>query len=158
MEGKRVRDSQTEQVHILMSAEINGSNRLFGGVLMQWIDVVAAVVARRHSGHVVTTASVDGLEFLAPAYLDDTILLDGKLTFVGNSCMEVSVKTYVEALNGARKLVNHAHMVLVAVDENGKPVKVPPLIIETDEERAEWEAGKKRYEARKKRRLKQLNN
>ena len=62
---KRVSDSYTEQIHILMPQHINGYKRLFGGVLMEWIDVLAAVVARRHANCNVTTASVDNLQFKA---------------------------------------------------------------------------------------------
>ena len=67
---KRVADSITTDVEILMPSNLNGYERLFGGQLMQWIDVVAAVAARRHSGHEVTTACVDYLEFLSPAYVN----------------------------------------------------------------------------------------
>lgn len=149
---KRVSDSKTEQVHILMPADSNGVYRLFGGILMQWIDVVAGVVARRHSGCNVTTASVDSLQFLAPAHINDTVTLLGKITYVGRSSMEVCVETFVEELTGERKLVNRAYMVMVAVDEHERPCPAPGLIIETDEERQEWEKAKARFEARKKNR------
>ena len=149
---KRVRDSETEHVQILMPGHINGYKRLFGGQLMEWIDVVAAVVARRHSNCNVTTASVDNLRFKAPAYANSTLVLKGKITYVGHSSMEIKVDTYVEDLNGEQKVINNAYLVLVALDENDMPAKVPPLIIETDEERAEWEAGVKRHNLRKQRR------
>ena len=74
MKSKRVKDSITEQVHILTQGNLNGYRRLFGGKLMSWIDVVAAVVARRHSEKNVTTAVVDMLEFKAPAYANDTFV------------------------------------------------------------------------------------
>lgn len=150
---KKVSDSKTEQIQILMPEHINGFNRLFGGRLMEWIDVVAAVVARRHSGCNVTTASVDNLQFKAAAYINSTIFLSGQITYVGTSSMEVRVTTYVEQLNGLRQMINRAYLVLVALDENDNPVHVPGLILETDEERLEWEAGEKRRELRKQRRL-----
>ena len=74
--GKPVSASRTEQAQILMYDTLNGYKRLFGGRLMEWIDVVAAVVARRHSGRAVTTASVDTLTFTAPAFVDDTVILE----------------------------------------------------------------------------------
>lgn len=120
---------------------------------MQWIDIVAAVVARRHSGMDVTTACVDSLIFLAPAHLGDTILLKGRISYVGNTSMEVNVKTYVEELCGRRSLVNNAHMLMVAVDKSGHPQKVPPLIIKTGAERAEWQAAQTRRELRDKQRI-----
>ncbi len=150
--AKRVADSVTEQVHILMPADINGANRLFGGVLMQWIDIVAAVVARRHSNSDVTTATVDSLEFCAPAHMNDTVALWGKITHVGRTSMEIRVDTFVEEMEGGRKLVNRAYMVMVAIDKNDCPQPVPELILETEEERAEWEAAEKRRERRKRER------
>ena len=150
---KKVSDSKTEQIQILMPEHINGFNRLFGGKLMEWIDVVAAVVARRHSGCNVTTASVDNLQFKAAAYINSTIFLSGQITYVGTTSMEVRVTTYVENLNGTRHMINRAYLVLVALDENDHPVPIPGIILETDEERLEWEAGEKRRELRKQRRL-----
>lgn len=76
--AKRTSDSYTEQIQLLNQSGINGYGRLFGGQLTQWIDVVAAVVARRHSGCNVTTAAIDNLQFLAPAYPNDSIFVGGK--------------------------------------------------------------------------------
>lgn len=148
-QAKRVADSKTEQVHILMPADINGANRLFGGTLMQWIDIVAAVVARRHANCDVTTAAVDRLTFHSPAKMNDTILLVGCITYVGRTSMEVKVDTYVEALDGTRSLVNHAHMAMVAVDSTGCPRPVPRLLLETAEEQAEWDAAAARHQERR---------
>lgn len=151
--AKRVSDSLTEQIQILMPEHINGYGRLFGGKLVEWIDIVAGVVARRHSCRNVTTASIDNLQFKASAHANSTIVLKGKITYVGKTSMEVCVDTFVEELSGERKLINHAYLVMVALDENERPTEVPPLIIETDEEKAEWESGKKRNELRKQRRI-----
>jgi acyl-CoA hydrolase len=152
MEPKRVSDSVTEQVQILMPSHINGADRLFGGQLVEWIDVVAAVVARRHSGCNVTTAAIDNLQFKAGAFINNTLVLIGRITYVGKTSMEIRVDTYVEDLSGVRKVVNRAYLVLVALDEKGNPSEVPKLILETESERAEWEAGKKRHTLRHKRR------
>ena len=143
--------SRTVQTEILLSQHINGSSRLFGGQLMQWIDVVAAVAARRHAGRNVTTASIDTLHFKAPAYANDTVVLIGKVTYVGRTSMEVRVDTFVESLDGARRMINRAYLVLVALDENDRSTPVPPLLTETEEERAEWEAGKRRNALRRQR-------
>lgn len=149
---KLIRDSRTEQVHIVMPASINGQGRLFGGALMQWIDVVAGVVARRHSGMNVTTAVVDQLTFLRPAQVNDIITSIGTVTYVGNTSMEVRVDSYVEGADGNRTLTNRAYFVMVAVDENNVPQQVPELILETDEERAEWENAELRQRLRESRR------
>ncbi len=141
---KKVSDSITEQVHILTQGSLNGYQRLFGGQLMSWIDIVAAVVARRHSGKNVTTAAVDMLEFKAPAYANDTILIIGKITYVGRTSMEVKVTVYVEELNGNRKLINTAYVIMVALDDDERPAEVPRLILETEEELIEYENAKLR--------------
>lgn len=136
--GRTVAHSRTEQVQILMQGTLNGYNRLFGGKLMEWIDVVAAVTARRHCGKNVTTAAVDSLVFKSPAMVNDTILLEGHVTYAGRTSMEVCVTTYVEELNGFRREINKAYLVLVAIDADGKPTLVPPVIPETEEEKREY--------------------
>lgn len=149
---KRVEESITEQIQLVMPEHINGSGRLFGGKLMEWIDVVASVVAKRHSQSNVTTAAIDNLQFKAAAHLNDTLVLVGRLTYVGNSSMEIRVDTYVESMDGMRKPINRAYLVMVAIDEEENPIKVPRLKVVTESQRAEWEGGKKRTELRKLRR------
>lgn len=148
---KKVSESKVEQIQIVMAGHINGYGRLFGGQLMEWIDVVAGVVARRHANNEVTTICVDNLVFKAPAYANDTVILVGKLSYVGRTSMEVRVDTFVEALNGKRTLVNTAYLVMVALDGKENPTEVAGLELTNDEERAEWEAGKRRCEIRAKR-------
>lgn len=152
MEPKRVSDSLAEQVQIIMPSHSNGTNRLFGGQLVEWIDVVASVVARRHSGCCVTTAAIDNLQFKAGAIINNTLVLIGRITYVGKTSMEIRVDTYVEDLTGIRKVVNRAYLVMVALDDQGIPTQVPDLILETESERAEWESGKKRHDLRHERR------
>ena len=127
MDARRVSCSRVEQVHMLMYEHMNGYGRLFGGRLMEWIDVVAGVVARRHSGCDVTTASVDRLEFIAPAFIGDTIVLDGRITYAGRTSMDIRGDTYVEKLSGAKERINRAYLVMVALDSDGHPTQVPPV-------------------------------
>ncbi len=140
--------SYTEQVQILISEHINGQRRLFGGRLMEWIDIVAAVVARRHSGCNVTTACVDHLQFLSSAKINSTIVLVGRITYTGNTSMEVRVDTFVETLEGERTLVNRAYLVLVALDENEQPTTVPSLLLTTEEEKEEFNNALERKKIR----------
>jgi len=149
MREKHVCDSYAEQVQILTQANLNGYSRLFGGQLMEWIDIVAAVVARRHSECNVTTAVVDMLEFKKPAYANDTVIIKGKITYTGRTSMEVKVETFIEALNGTKTVINTAYLVMVALDENDKPTEIPKLIVETKEEKEEYEAALLRKERRK---------
>ena len=149
---KRVQDSRTEQIQILMPEHINGAGRLFGGKLVEWIDVVAGVVARRHSGRNVITAAIDNLQFKEGAYVNNTLVLVGRVTHVGRTSMEVRVDTYVEGLDGMRKAVNRAYLVLVALDKQGRPPPVPALLCETTEEQAEFQAALRRDSLRRQRR------
>ena len=150
-DAKTVRASRTEQIQILMPEHINGYDRLFGGRLVEWIDVVAAVTARRHANRNVTTVSIDNLQFRAPAYVNSTVVLNGQITYVGRTSMEVRVDTFVERLDGEKTMINRAYLVMVALDDNERPTEVPRLICETEEERAEWEAGMRRNALRKQR-------
>jgi len=149
--SKKVSDSMTSQVQIIMPQHINGYRRLFGGQLVEWIDIVAGVVARRHSGRNVTTIFIDNLHFKAPAHANDTVVLKGRITYVGRTSMEVRVDTFVEDLAGNREMINRAYLVMVALDENEQPTEVPGLILEYDEDFKEWEAGKIRNAQRKER-------
>ena len=148
IEAKTVDDSRVEAVHVVRPNHLNSANRLFGGILMQWIDEVAGIVAKRHSMSNVTTASVDNLTFLHGAYQGDLIVIKGKLTWVGSSSMEVCVDTYVESLSGARHRINNAHFMMVALDENDKPVKVPRLKLQTEDEELAWQHGEERRRIR----------
>jgi len=152
IEAKKAGDTVTEQAYLIMHRHINGYGRLFGGQLMQWIDEMAGIVSKRYSETEVTTAAIDNLYFKEGAYLNNTIVLIGRVTYVGSTSMEIRVDTYVEALNGMRKMINRAYIVMVAIDDNGHAVKVPRLIIETESQKAEWEGGKRRYALRKERR------
>lgn len=145
---KKVSDSETETLHIVRPNHLNAAGRLFGGVLMQWIDELAGLVAKRHSHMNVTTASVDNLRFLKGAYQRDVVVISGKITYVGNTSMEVRVDSYVEDLDGVRTPINRAYFTMVALDENDKPCTVPRLTLTTDEEREEWEKAKLRKEVR----------
>ena len=141
---RRIEESVVETVHVVRPNHLNGANRLFGGILMQWIDEVAGVVAKRHARTNVITASVDNLHFLKGAYQGQLIVIIGKLTYVGRTSMEVRVDTYVEDGEGNRKPINRAYFVMVALDEHDKPVEVPRLLLETEAEKAEWEGAEKR--------------
>ena len=157
MVTKTVDDSRVETVHIVRPNHLNGANRLFGGILMQWIDEVAGIVAKRHSMCNVTTASVDNLTFLHGAYQNDMIVIKGKLTWVGNTSMEVCVDTYVETLDGKRDRINNAHFMMVALDENNMPVPVPKLILQTEDEHLAWAHGEERRRIRNQRRKDKLD-
>lgn len=150
---KGVSESRIEQVYQVRPEHLNGAGRLFGGKLMEWIDELAGLVGIRHAQQDVITASVDNLKFIRGAYLKDLIVLIGRVTYVGTTSMEVRVDTYIETVDGIRKPINRAYLTLVAIDGDGKPMQVPGLLVETESEKAEWEAGIKRREMRKQRKI-----
>ena len=149
---KKVSESATQQQYLVRPTHINHYGRLFGGQLLYWIDELAGIVAIRHSGATVTTAAIDNLRFQAPAYEGDMIGMIGQVTYVGRSSMEVRVDTYTETADGERKIINRAYIDMVAINEDGQPIPVPGLMIETPEQQAEWETAAKRKALRKQRR------
>jgi len=149
---KKVSDSMTEQQYLICPAHINHYGRLFGGQLLKWIDELAGIVAIRHCGSTVTTAAIDNLQFQAPAYTGDMIVLRGMVTGVGRTSIEVRVDTYREALDGSRKLINRAYIDMVAINCKGRPEEVPLLQPETPEQEQEMAAAEKRRQLRKQRR------
>lgn len=152
---KTVEDSRTEWLKCVQYEDINGSGRLFGGRLMQWMDEVAGIAATRHAGGYVTTAAVDNLQFKAGCFINEIIVIRAKLTYVGHTSMEVRVDVYIEDRDsGQRRVINRAYFTEVHVDEKGKPVPLRyGLKPETEFEKAEWDGAKKRLEIRRKRRV-----
>lgn len=149
---KKVSDSLTEQQFLIRPAHLNHYGRLFGGELLKWIDELAGIVAFRHSEANVTTAAIDNLQFKAPAYEGELVVLQGMVTSVGRSSMEIRVDTFVESQDGTRKRINRAYIDMVAIDSQGKPVEVPELLLETEEQKLEQAAAVKRKQLRKQRR------
>ena len=140
----------TTSVQIVLPQHCNGYKkpRLFGGQIMAWIDIVGAVAARRYTQRAVTTVCIDNLNFLNPAYLNDTVVQEAMVTWTGRTSLEVRVDSYVEQLNGERKRVNRAYVVFVALDDEDRPAPVPPFTPQTDAEVREYEAAIRRREIR----------
>jgi len=140
----------TTSVQIVLPQHCNGYKkpRLFGGQIMAWIDITGAVAARRFTHSAVTTVCVDHLSFIAPAYLNDTVVQEACVTWSGRTSVEVRVDSYVEQLDGTRKRINRAYAVYVALDENDSPVPVPAFVPETAEEKAEYAAAQQRRQLR----------
>ena len=120
-------------------------------------DAMTGIVAKRHSMTNVTTASVDNLTFMKGAYNGDMVVIKGKMTWVGSSSMEVCVDTYVETLRGERTRINNAHFMMVALDENDKPMRVPGLLLQTEDEHLAWAHGEERRRIRNQRKADKLD-
>ena len=140
----------TSGVQIVLPQHCNGyaKPRLFGGQIMAWIDIIGAVAARRYAKRAVTTVCVDHLTFIAPAFLNDTVVQEAVVTWAGRTSMEVRVDSFVEQLDGQRQMVNRAYAVYVALDDNDQPAPVPPFAPETEEERREYAAALERRKLR----------
>ena len=145
-----VQDSLTRQTRMLMYQDLNTRGKLYGGRLLEWIDMVAGITGRRYCGTEVTTAAIDKLDFLTAAKLGNILEIIGKVTYVGNTSFEVKVETYVDRQNGERERINRAYLVMVALDEEERSIRPPRLVLQNDEERLEYEAAEQRYLARKK--------
>ena len=117
-----------EQVHIVMATDINGMGRLFGGRIMEWIDVLSAVVARDFTKQDVTTIKVEELIFEKPAFINDTIIMRGKAISYGKTSVLVEVISYARKLTGEEFPINCARLKMVAVDSLGKATVIKKII------------------------------
>ncbi|MBN2574476.1 MAG: acyl-CoA thioesterase [Deltaproteobacteria bacterium] len=141
--------TRVETAHVILPGHTNPMGTLFGGVLVQWIDGVAAIAATRHARGVVVTASMDRLHFLRPVHAEDFVIIRAEVTYSARTSMEVEV--WVEAENrwtGERAATTHALLTFVALDEQGKPRPVPRLATETAFERERFAQAARRHRAR----------
>ena len=153
MQAKRPEESKVEMTELVSPNDTSILGNLLGGRLMHWIDIAGAMAASRHSNRVVATVALDSLDFRHPARMGELVILKAKLTWVGRTSMEVSVDVFAENIkSGSVILTNRAYVTYVALDEEGKPVSVPPLILETEEEKQIFKEAEKRREERLRRR------
>lgn len=152
---KSVQDSLVEMTELVLPNDTNILGNLLGGRLMHWIDIAGALTASKHSNRVVATAALDSLDFRHPIHVGEMVCLKSKITWVGNTSMEVKVDVYCENLQtGAVIKSNEAYITYVALDDSGKPMQVPLLRLETEEEKLEFERAARRREIRLQRRKK----
>lgn len=146
---RRVRESESEMVEFVLPNDANPLGSLFGGRLMQWIDLAGALAANRHARHHVVTASVDHLSFLTPVRVGDVVVLRSSVNRAFHTSMEVGVKAWVEdAVEGNRRHVSSAYLTYVAVDEGGRHLAVPAVIPESAEQTRRFEQAGRRRTAR----------
>lgn len=136
LQGKPSSSSHVVMTELVLPSHTNALGSIFGGVIMSWVDICAAISAQRHSGSTVVTASLDDMHFLAPVYLGWVVNLKARVNFVSKTSMEVGVRVDAEnPRTGELFSTSRAYLTFVAVDKNGKPVPCPPLILENDEDR-----------------------
>ncbi len=144
-----VHQSQTLMTELVLPQHTNNLGSVFGGVIMSWIDICAAIAGSRHASRQVVTASIDALNFVAPVFKGWVVNLKASVNFVSRTSMEIGVR--VDAENPVARQTFHtasAYLTFVALDENGKPVEIPPVLPETDEQKRRFEAAKVRRQIR----------
>ncbi|HEX8318216.1 acyl-CoA thioesterase [Longimicrobium sp.] len=148
--GKTARESASTLSESMMPDQLNHHGNVFGGEILALVDKCGGVVARRHARSPVVTVAVDRVEFRQPIYASDFVEAHGRLTHVGRTSMEVMVTVEAEQIEtGRRRCTNICYLTYVALDKlNGKPAVVPPLILETDEDRRLHAAAERRRERR----------
>jgi len=148
--GKSPKDSAVETRYLIMPHQANPNGTAFGGVIMAWIDMVAAMAAQRHCGKEVVTAGIDSLAFKEPIRIGDHVVLRASVNYVSRSSMEVGVRvTREDPYSGEQAIATTAHLTFVALDENKKPTAAPPISPETEEEKRRYKHAKLRVQARK---------
>jgi acyl-CoA hydrolase len=132
-------------VQLVLPNDANTLGNVLGGMVLHWIDLAAAIVAHRHCRTQCVTASIDQVSFEAPIRIGQLAVITGRLTYAGRTSMEIRVDVQSEDLRtGRRTPTSTAYLTFVAIDGDGAPVPVPPLLLENDEERREARAAKAR--------------
>jgi acyl-CoA hydrolase len=153
-EGRRVADSATEMTQLVLPQHANVHGTALGGTVMHWVDLAAAIVANRHSRRPVVTAAFDEMAFHAPITVGQIALVRARLTLVDRSSMEIRVDVESEdVITGERRKTATAFVTFVALDPvTRRPTPVPPMVLESDEERAEHARARERRRLRLERR------
>ncbi len=142
---KRPSESVAEMVEVVLPNDANPMGFMLGGAVMHLIDLAGAIAAFRHARALMVTAAVDGLEFINPIRVGDFVVLKARVTAAFTTSLEVEVKVYSEgALTGTRQMTSRAYLTFVTLDRDGKRVEIPPLAVETDEERQLQQAAQAR--------------
>jgi acyl-CoA hydrolase len=145
MKDKTVSSSQVIMTQLVLPSHTNAIGTIFGGTVMAWIDIAAAIASQRHSGKEVVTASIDSMSFVAPIYVGWVVNLKASVNYVSRTSMEVGVR--IEAENSKTGEMFHtstAYLTFVAIGSNGKPTPVPGLICETPDQQRRFDEGRQR--------------
>ena len=147
--SRTVRETQHETSQLMLPQHSNNLGLVFGGVILAMMDTASAVSAIRHARSVCVTASVDRVDFREPIHLGDLVIMKCSVNYVGRTSMEVGVRVEAEDLQtGSRRHTNSSYLTFVAIDRNGKPIEVPRLVPETEDEIRRYEAAKARRQRR----------
>jgi uncharacterized protein (TIGR00369 family) len=149
MESKKVQDSIVIMAQLMNPQDANIAGNVHGGVIMRLIDNAGGVAAFRHARANVVTASIDRLDFHNPVFIGDFVTLSASVNFVGKTSLEIGVRVEAEnLLTGVKRHTASAYLTFVALDTNGRPLLLPGLLLETDEDKRHNQEAKDRREAR----------
>lgn len=142
-------ESSSMVSELLFPQHVNNLGHVFGGVILSMVDRAAAVAAMRHAGRACVTVSIDRVDFREPIYSGELVTCSAQVNYVGRTSMEVGVRVEAENLiTGTRRHTNTCYLTFVAIGEDARPVAVPRLRLETDEERQRFREGERRREVR----------
>lgn len=152
--AKTVSRSRVTLHQLMLPEHANAYGNVHGGLIMKMVDEAGGIAAMRHAGRPCVTVAIDSMTFHSPVHVGELLCCEATVDWVGRSSLEVRVHVHAEnPVTGQITHTNSAYLVYVAIDEEGKPCEVPPLALETDEERRLFEAAaerrKRRLEGRK---------
>ncbi len=149
LKGRHPRESETVMSELMMPQHANIMGNVFGGVILSLVDRVAAVCAIRHANKQCVTVSVDKVDFREPIHVSELITAYARVNYAGRTSMEVGVKIIAEnVLSGAKRHTNSCYVTYVALDDNGMPTPVPPIIPETADEKRRYDRAAQRRASR----------
>ncbi len=147
---KSPKDSHVETRYLVLPEHTNHYGTAFGGVIMSWIDIAAAMVAERHCRHEAVTVSIDGISFIAPINVGDHVVIKASINYVGSTSMEIGVTVIKEnPRTGDETQATSAYLTFVGLDKNKKPVKIPKIKAETEDEIRRFKNAEERVKSRK---------
>jgi len=133
---KRADESATEMVQVVLPNDANPLGFILGGTVMHLIDIAGAIACHRHTRTLLVTAAVDGLQFLHPIKVGDLIILKSRVTAAWSTSLEVEVEVFSEEITtGLRQMTSRAYLTFVSIDTEGRRLPIPPLLLESEEER-----------------------
>lgn len=135
-QARPCRASHVEMTEMVLPPDTNYHGTVFGGRILQWIDIAGAIAAQRHTHRKVVTASIDDMHFAVPIRLGDVVVLKAAVNYVHRTSMEVGVRVEREVItSGEREVAATAYLTYVALDDTGAPTLIPPVLPETPEEK-----------------------
>lgn len=147
---KTPKESEVEMREMVMPGDTNAHGTIFGGKVMSWIDIAAAMCASRHCNNPVVTVHIDDIEFRSPIQLGSHVVIKASMNFVGNTSMIIGVKVISEnPYKGESKVTTTAYLTFVAINAEGKPIPVPKLEPETEIEKKRFRNAQERVKSRK---------